>query len=969
MVNAINTGTRDIPLQFAKQLTNTVNQLWAEGSYMKSVSPITQDLLRFWFSPAFCDERSINFHEGQKQAILNAIYCHEVLKINSVFDMYQQISDGIMDSGFLQVIEKDKYSHPKYCIKMATGTGKTWVMNALFLWQYLNAKYNEAIDKSSFTKNFLFVAPGLIVYERLLDSFLGKEDVNGIRHFETSDLKQNENVFIPEKYRDSVFSFVQNNVVKKEEIGKKITGEGIIAITNWHLLSGVDEYVDDTNISPLANPEKIINDLLPITPGVTAGHALENLDNKYLNGGELEYLKSLKNICVFNDEAHHIHENKNAGIIEEVEWQKSLNYISDGKANSFIQIDFSATPYNVTGSGERRTKHYFPHTIVDYGLKSAICAGLVKTIAIDKRKEIMSLASEDIDFKAVRSGKDVVSLSDGQRLMLRAGLARLKVLEDEFTKINSNKHPKMLVMCEDTKVSPLVKEFLLLEGLNDEDVIQIDSDQKGSVKPDEWKKLKQELFNIDKKSSPKVVVSVLMLREGFDVSNICVIVPLRSSKASILLEQTIGRGLRLMWREPDYTEIKQENLHKMLDLKEEPNGYYDILHIVEHPAFIEFYEDLDKDMIFEERGKDDKGSILGDLITSELKENYKDYDFYIPSILKDREEILSSKELNSNEYNIFPWKLEQLLSMVKKQKGEVFEAQEMTVKTRFGEYKVNSSIFNSKSYNEFLSKIMNAITNNIGRFSSHSSKMFPVMQINQVSLITVIDDYIRNRLFGKKFDPLEDDNWRVLMIAKVDIVQYIMKQVSKSIYELQNNINVEEAIVSKRYFSEVKSLKVRENFSLNIVKSIYQKTAYPSNKGEFEKDFLLYADADSKVERLLKINENYHLFSSLRYIRTDGMLASYFPDFILKIENDIYFVETKAQKDVSQENVVQKQKGALDWIMKINKLPPGDRMNSEWHYSILDDNTFYNWKNRSGSIKDMLNYCMLNNAKISGNLI
>ena len=52
--------------------------------------------------------------------------------------------------------------------------------------------------------------------------------------------------------------------------------------------------------------------------------------------------------------------------------------------------------------------------------------------------------------------------------------------------------------------------------------------------------------------------------------------------------------------------------------------------------------------------------------------------------------------------------------------------------------------------------------------------------------------------------------WRVLMIAKVGIVQHIMKQVSKSIYELQTNINVEDAEISKKYFSEVSSLKMRE---------------------------------------------------------------------------------------------------------------------------------------------------------------
>ena len=70
-----------------------------------------------------------------------------------------------------------------------------------------------------------------------------------------------------------------------------------------------------------------------------------------------------------------------------------------------------------------------------------------------------------------------------------------------------------------------------------------------------------------------------MLREGFDVNNICVIVPLRSTTSYILLEQVIGRGLRLMWREPVYTEIKDENREKLLVRKQEPDNYLDILGI------------------------------------------------------------------------------------------------------------------------------------------------------------------------------------------------------------------------------------------------------------------------------------------------------------------------------------------------------------------------------------------------------
>ena len=83
--------------------------------------------------------------------------------------------------------------------------------------------------------------------------------------------------------------------------------------------------------------------------------------------------------------------------------------------------------------------------------------------------------------------------------MLRAGLEKLRLLESEFTKENPDKFPKMLVMCEDTSVSPLVVNFLKNEGLTDDDIMQIDSDKKGSVKETEWKEIKQRLYLRNKK--------------------------------------------------------------------------------------------------------------------------------------------------------------------------------------------------------------------------------------------------------------------------------------------------------------------------------------------------------------------------------------------------------------------------------------------------------------------------------------
>lgn len=376
MVNQMK-GTGSNPLKMTSCLTEMVNKAWNDGSFYEMVSPITQDLLRFWFSDVFCQSRYINFHEGQKQSILNIIYLHEVLKVKNVKDLYLKINPEILQNMDVAELEKDKYQHPMYGVKMATGTGKTWVLNALLIWQYLNAKH---INEIEYSKNFLIIAPGLIVYNRLLDAFLGKEDENGNRNFITSDFMKNKELFVPEAYENQVLGFLQNSVAKKEEISSKVTGDGLIAITNWHLLMDTEE---DNHVDyPLDAPEKVLKNILPISPGVASGNSLEYLDNNFLKGNVLEFLADLDNLVVFNDEAHHIHEVKRGGEICEVEWQKSLNKISENKDN-FIQIDFSATPYSST-TGKNKVKHYFPHIITNFSLKSAIHKGLVKMIAIDK---------------------------------------------------------------------------------------------------------------------------------------------------------------------------------------------------------------------------------------------------------------------------------------------------------------------------------------------------------------------------------------------------------------------------------------------------------------------------------------------------------------------------------------------------------------------------------------------------------
>ena len=957
-------GTGETPLQLADILSEVVNKAWDSGAMMERVTPVTADLLKYWFSETFTSERSRNFHAGQRQAILNAIYCHEVLQAESMTEVYATVGKDLMTSDFLSALSGWADSTPQYCIKMATGTGKTWVLNALLIWQYLNAAAGgkrlsgaQATKEGNrrYTKNFLLVAPGLIVYERLLDAFKGKLRRDGQRDFNTSDLKSNEDLFVPDRYRQSVYSFVQNSVADKADIGRKTTGDGLIAITNWHLLNEllgdeVEETVETAGFS-FAETRRMAKELLPITPGTTSGNSLETLDARALGRGELNYLASLPNICVFNDEAHHIYGNDT----DEKRWKQVLNYIAEGKTTEYLQVDFTATPYWVRGAGKKAAKHFFPHIIVDFDLTRAMRGGLVKSFVLDKRKEIATLGNDELNFKSVREGKKVISLSDGQRVMLRAGLSKLRILEEHFSK-----SPKMMVICEDTNVSPLVVDFLQEpeQGLAEGDVLRIDSNRQGDVKPDEWAKIKQELFAIDQDTRPKVIVSVLMLREGFDVNNICVIVPLRASKASILLEQTLGRGLRLMWREPEYADIKAENRRKLYDLKQAPTSLHDILYVVEHPAFERYYQELDSGLFAVDRREEQpKEAVLGDIISVGLKGNYADYDLFIPVIKRDKEETLRDTELSIEELKPYDnFSLAQLKGLVYEDTDERFVSQEVKVGTRFGEYRVTDNLFTAMNYNEYLQRLTTAVTTNMERASSRSAsaRVFPLLQFNQVSLVRAIDRYIRNRLFGEPFDPMRDNNWRLLMVARKEVVEHIMKQVCEVIDRMQTNIDVTDAVVEKFYFSTVPELRMRENYALDIVKSIYEKTAYPSNKGGFERDFLEACDADGEVERLIKINEHKHDFASLRYVRTDGMLSSYYPDFMVKLGERLFVVETKSAKDaVGDPNVQAKRRAAAAWAAKINELKVEDRMEATWHYVLLDDTTFYTLHEQGASIRDI----------------
>ncbi|MGB3748903.1 MAG: DEAD/DEAH box helicase family protein [Rhodanobacter sp.] len=951
------------PLALAAALTRRTEQLCIGleqgiADIYELVTPVTAELLRWWFGEDACQSRSFNFHPGQRQAILNVIVAHEVLDSPNLKNLYEQVcTEALLEGTRLADVAQDKHGHPKYCLKMATGTGKTWVLQALLVWQLLNktAALDEGRDDPRFTRRFLIVAPGLIVYERLLDAFLGKEKEDKSRDFASSDIASYAELFTPPARRERIAQFVRGNVCQKQEIGLKATGNGMIAITNWHLLSEAEEDIeeDEQAIAPgmIADASRVAYDVLPLTPGRATGNSLDVLDRRWARGNVLSYLADLPDLMVFNDEAHHIHELKKEGETTEVEWQKSLSIIAEGKGRRFVQMDFSATPYNDVGSGRKKAKLYFPHIVVDFDLKDAMRLGLVKSLVLDKRKELGALP---LEFKAERDADGNVALSEGQRVMLRAGLQKLRKLETDFARLDATRHPKMLVVCEDTTVSPLVAQFLLNEGLHDDDVLTVDSGKKAELGEKQWAPLRQRLFNVDRHAQPRVIVSVLMLREGFDVNNICVIVPLRSSQAQILLEQTIGRGLRLMWRDPEYADIKRENRER-INRGEEPGSLIDILSIVEHPAFQSFYnEQLGKDLVGETG--DDEGTSTGDVIPSGLREGYEPYDFAIPFILREADESVEHLPIDIAALPAFSamgrTKLAELLG-----KGDTFTSQDLQSSTLFGDYRVDGAAMNVSGYNELLSRLTRRVSQALNhplpkgnRISPHLDR--PYLQMNTAALATALDDYIRERLFGEAFEPFEDEGWRLLLLQPV--VDHIVKIFGLALVRAEEHTVTGNTEVRHRRLSEVTKLMVRESASLEVTKCIYERLPYPSRSGGLERAFIEWAQSDAGIEAFCKISENRHDFVRLRYVKEDGMAAVYIPDFLVRTADAIYLVETKGQEQVSHPNVQRKLKAATTWCGRINALAPELRDGRQWHYALVGESLFHDWRQKGARLGELL---------------
>ncbi len=484
---------------------------WKAGGY-KGITDTSRVLLNHWFytdhklptGAPFC------YHSSQQEAIETLIFVWEYEKVRTRKALLERYAQNVPD---LRLPGFDDFA--RYCIKMATGSGKTKVMSLVIVWQFFNAAREAESIAQDYAKTFLLIAPNVIVFERL------KLDFAGGRIFRADPV-------IPKELE----IFWDFECVMRGE-AEKAYSEGALFLTNiQQLYERPDKGKDE-------EPEEMTAVLGSKPPA----QKLELADF-----GERIGLRAGR-LLVVNDEAHHTHD-------EDLKWNEVVRGVHD-KTPLTAQLDFSATPRFQKGA-------LFPWTISDYPLKQAIVDGIVKR----PMKGIAHINEAKSDHASVR-----------YKPYLTAAVERWREYRDQLAPLK--RKPILFLMMNDTNDADDVADWLRSaypKEFAGELTQIIHTDRGGDVKKSDLDKAREAVRNVDRPDNPiHAIVSVLMLREGWDVQSVTVVVGLRpyTAKANILPEQTIGRGLRLMFRDV-------------------PISYTERVDIIGDKAFLDFVDELEK---------------------------------------------------------------------------------------------------------------------------------------------------------------------------------------------------------------------------------------------------------------------------------------------------------------------------------------------------------------------------------------
>lgn len=194
------------------------------------------------------------------------------------------------------------------------------------------------------------------------------------------------------------------------------------------------------------------------------------------------------------------------------------------------------------------------------------------------------------------------------------------------------------------------------------------------------------------------------------------------------------------------------------------------------------------------------------------------------------------------------------------------------------------------------------------------------------------------------------------MLLLQPVIDHISKVFAVALIEAEHQDVVGATEVRYRNLSEVPKLMMRESNSLPVVKCIYERLPFPVRNGGLERAFIEWAQADTQVLAFCKVSETRHDFVCLRYVKEDGLPAFYSLDFLVRTEDAIYLVETKAQQQTTHPNVQRKLKAATAWCGRINSLDAELRGSMPWHYVLLGEAMFHDWRSKGARLGELLNF-------------
>lgn len=840
---------------------------WRLAGY-PGVSATSRALLTHWFArsrqPVALEDATpaFRYYFAQREAVETAIWLFEHEQARDPYSLMRyDASEVVSKSMFIE-------DWTRYVFKLATGAGKTKVLSLLIAWSYFHRLYEPG---SPLSTNFLLIAPNIIVLDRLLDDF------GGLKIF-FSDPVIPEDGYEGRTWRGD-FQLVLH---VQDEVGA-VPPQGNLFLTN------VDRVYEGPP-TPSAADEDLTDYFIGAPP-------VSNTTQRTFDLGDV--VRSIDDLVVLNDEAHHIHD-------EGLAWFRAIQGIDarmrqrTGHGIS-AQLDVTATPRDQRGA-------VFVQTVCSYPLVEAIRQGVVKTPVVPdsgSRAKLVERASDQV--------------SERYADHIKLGYLEWAKRRDDLEACG--KKPILFVMTTTTAESDEVASYIErsypdLQGK----VLTIHTKANGELsgKPGdkELKQLREASRKIDSDQSPyQCVVSVLMLREGWDVQNVISMVGLRpyTAKSGVLPEQTLGRGLRRMFRgDASVTEF---------------------VSVVGTPAFLDFVESVKAE------GVELEQSPMGDatvpkkplLVEVDMLDPAKDIqalDIELPKLSSRMERQmrnLDSLDVSSMRAGSFPVRQFSKLE----QRQIVFldlDRDEPAWTTDLGE-EVQPTPQAVIAY--LTTDLMRRL-----RLVGGAAILFEKMKA-----------YISERLFETSV--VLDDMNVLRNLSEVEPRRHVYEVFAEAINELTLVDSGTSELISMIRVSKTRPVVVNNQPFVQCKKTVFNRVVGDS---DLELRFAQYLDAAPDVSAFAKNARSLHF--SMEFLNTSGQLAYYYPDFIVRVSGgDIYIVETKGLEDL---DVAPKWRRLVQWCADATKSVKGQ---PAFHPLFVSQADFDELSAGAPSMERLIDFC------------